>query len=297
MENKDGNAFVPVMSATAARYITDTLLERTNLRKPYFIFEYGAGRSTKFFTDRLIERRIAANYVAVERDPQWYAEIRKLFPRGRLTKHPRPLGDYFRFIRSKPHNVWDVPEACRRLAGEQRKMRSPKNVLALVFRNGNFWFDASYHATMDRLQFECVYVFEGFKDQYGESPHKYRYMRIPLERLKRALESKQECHAAVIIDGGPRADIVKDFFSLIDTYKNLTVDMFLLEAYRGYYQPILSSRPGGRFIAAEKNEMADGRPYLEETALEKNTPCAALLGAPSVRDALARELWHYANIA
>ncbi len=179
------NEFIPVMSATGARYITNKLLERASLKKQYFIFEYGAGHSTKFFTDRLIEKHIAAHYVAVERDPTWYAEIQKLFPNGKLVKHPWSFKDYFAFIKAKPQNVWDVPEECRRLRGEQRRMLSPKNILKLLLHKNNFWFDASYEAAIGHIHFECVYVYEGFKDQYGESPNKNKIKKVHTVKSER----------------------------------------------------------------------------------------------------------------
>lgn len=287
---------VPGMSATASNYITAKLLERGKREKEYFVIEYGAGYSTEFFIDHLTKSNVKATYVAVERDPSWYEEILTSFPGGELTKNEWSLQEYIRFVRSKPQNVWEVPSECARLEREQKKMRSLKKISEVFFKRKKFWFDAVYRAKINSVNFECAYICEPFKDQYGESPNKSKYIHIPLRGMEAALQSGKKCHAMVMIDGGPRADVVKEIFSLIDTHKNLTVDIFLLEAYRGYYQDIISSRPGGRFIAAGKNERLDGTQYLQEpTIQEKISPCIKLMGVIDVRDALARELWHFTN--
>jgi hypothetical protein len=173
-------------------------------------------------------------------------------------------------------------------------MASLRALATLLFRKRRFWFDARYERELGSVHFDYRYVYEGFKDQFGESPHKYHYIRLPLTPLIETLQAGGECHAVFIIDGGPRADIVEEVFSLIDAFPNLSVDIFLLEAYRGYYEPVLSSHPGGRFIPAGRNEMLDGRPYLEQRVEGRpSSPCAALLAEPSVEEALARELWHF----
>ena len=296
MENAAAQALIPVMNATAVSYITGKLVGRKDSAKEYFIFEYGSGHSTKFFVDRLVRENIAAHYVAVERDPRWYSEMLAYFPGGTSVKHRWSFKDYLKFIKSAPQNIWDVPHECMRLAEVQRNMASPQRFIKFLLARNSFWFDAVYRTQLGCLDFSYCYIFESFKDQYGESPHKSRYIGIPLEGLHRALKAGTACHAAVMIDGGPRADIDKEMFSLIDTYKHLTVDIFLLDAHRGYYQQVISSRPGGRFVAAEKNKMADGRTYLNEAGVKgKESVCTKLMGVPNVRDALQRELWHFTN--
>ncbi|MDP3735443.1 MAG: hypothetical protein Q8R39_03380 [bacterium] len=288
------------MSATAVRYITTHLLRRKNssLEREHFIIEYGSGDSTKFFVDELITANIVARYVAVERSPLWYARMLSYFPGGTTARNVWSLKDYVAFLRSESQNVWDVPPECRRLEREQKKMKTLRFIAEFLFRKNNFWFDEKYGVKIDCIDFEYAYIYEGFKDQYGESPNKHKYIRLPLTGLLEALQAGRKCHAVFIIDGGPRADIVKECFDLIDRYKNLTVDIFLLEAYRGYYESILSSRPGGRFIAAEKNEMLDGRAYLPEPHGSEAplSACSVLLDAPTREAALLKELWHFTNV-
>jgi len=287
------------MSASAVRYITVHLLTRTSPNSPreHFIIEYGSGHSTKFFVDELVTANVAAHYVAVERSPLWYAGMLPYFPGGVMARNLWSVKDYIAFLKSEPQNVWEVPPECRRLAREQNKMKTIRGIAQFLFRKNDFWFDAKYSTKLGGVDFEYVYIYEGFKDQYGESPNKNKYIRLPLAGLLAALEQGRECHASVIIDGGPRADVVKEIFNLIDWYKNLTVDIFLLEAYRGYYRPVLAAHPGGRFVAADKNEMLAGTTYLREPKTPPKTPspCADLLDQPSVAGALREELWHFTN--
>ena len=287
-----------MMSATAVANILSVFRARNTGQNKYFVVEYGSGNSTKFFVEYLAREHIAAHYIAVERSPEWYEKIRALFPGGMLVKRYWTLSEYVAYARATPQNAWPLGEGCGRLATIQKKMLSPRSLATLFFRKRRFWFDARYETGLGSVRFDYRYIYEGFKDQFGESPHKFHYIRLPLVPLLDALQGGGACHAIFIIDGGPRADVVKEILDLIDQYKNLAVDIFLLEAYRGYYEPALSSRPGGRFIAAERNEMVDGRPYLAHDAPRRMSfSCAALLDAPSVDEALARELWHFTNVS
>ncbi len=284
------------MSATASRYIIQKLVERGKLGKEYFIVEYGAGYSTEVFLDQLIKEHVHATYVAVERDPWWYKEVLKMFPGGILAKHQWSFSDYKKFVKANPQNIWEVPESCARLKTTQKKLGSLCGMIRFFLKKNTFWFNSEYRLKIGTVNFECPYICEPFKDQYGESPHKNKYIGIPLEELVNQLKSGKECHAVIMIDGGPRADVVNEIFSLLKTHKNLTVDIFLFEAYRGYYQNVIAVHPEGKFIPAEKNERSDGTLYLQEPSIEeKGSLCMKLMGVTDVNDALKRELWHYTN--
>jgi len=289
--------FVPEISHDSVKYITSKLLERGGLKKKFFVIEYGSGYSTIFFTNFLSSNDISTEYSSAEMSLEWYSEILKYYPGGSLTKNTWTIKDYNNFIKTKPQNIWQVPEECARLKRQQRKMRSPKYFIKFLLTKSKFWFNAKYHLKLTNLNFDYYYIFEGFRDQFGESPNKNKYIKNPIENLLGYLDSGKDCHAVFIIDGGPRADIVNEIFSLLGNYKNLTVDIFLLEAYRGYYKQILSSRAGGNFIKADKNETLDGRIYLKEQDIKKsNNACGELMGASNLKEALEKELWHFTNL-
>lgn len=150
-----------------------------------------------------------------------------------------------------------------------------------------------FGARQKEMDLKIFYCYEGFKDQFGESQNKEIYIKTPLMAIEDALQSGAHIELISIVDGGPRRDIVKYLIELSNTYENLKLDIFLLEAGRGWYADFINRYTEGKFVSADSNVKADGSIYLEEPKFRSK--CDNLSGSGSVQRALQTELWHYTN--
>ena len=150
-----------------------------------------------------------------------------------------------------------------------------------------------FGARQKEIDLKIFYSYEGFKDQFGESPNREIYIKIPLMSIEDVLKSGAHIELISIVDGGPRRDIVEYLLELCDAYRNLKLDIFLLEAGRGWYADLINRYTEGKFVAADSNEKVDGSIYLGESTVRSE--CDNLSGSGTLQRALQTELWHYTN--
>lgn len=283
---------VPMMSKTAVNFIESKLLHQTSNVK--YIYEYGSGTSTIYFLDKLKE--CCFNYNAVERSPQWFEKVRKHLGAELKSEIFWGRSAFINFLRSAGQERYYVPSDCKRLPKFQRSFRRQLKALA------SSKFLKTYGQKFANLQFtngsefNYYYIYEGFKDQYGESPNKHIYINWPIENLISCPPADNKVDLYIIIDGGPRADIVERWYAFSKSYPQINVQLFLLEAGRGFYQPIIKSI-GGQFISAKENSLIDGRPYLDKTKAFKSniTNNTVLMGGYDLSYSLNTELWYYSS--
>jgi hypothetical protein len=280
---------VPHMSATAASFIRGKLLERRQGKR--YIIEYGSGGSTLYFTSALEAENLPCTYVAVERHHQWYRAVAETLQLEFYDREPWGVKGFLRFLLATPARG-DIPAECRRLGRHKRNMLKmiPRDLLRR--RLDDYFCTMRYRGTKGAMVIDYVYVYEGFKDQFGESPNKQLYIDEPLAGLLEDAERGERIYASAIVDGGPRADVSDRMLSLSGIYPNVECEVFLLDAGRGFYVDLLNSHPHGRFVGAEENVRVDGTPYLQPPHTFGSRPCDDLMASPTLAHALETDLWY-----
>ncbi len=290
------NKYSPMMSASAVNFITKKITCPISSHKKYYVVEYGSGMSTLFFTNKLAEAGIECTYIAVERSHGWFEKIRNMLDARITEKNRWGIGNYLEYLVSPGSALWYIPKQCRRLPKVKMNMlkRFPKIFVSQSFKEG-FGQKKATSEILGFGKFDYFYIYEGFKDQYGESPNKYIYIYYPLGEMIKDLEDGLEVFANIIVDGGPRADIVQRMHALTLAFPKLSVSIFLLEAGRGFYSPVLSSLSSGQYIPAKENVLIDGSQYLQKKKRSLSNPSTCMMGSENLQYALNTELWYYTN--
>jgi hypothetical protein len=98
-------------------------------------------------------------------------------------------------------------------------------------------------------------------DQYGESPNKADYIDCATDVFKERLQRGERVNACVLVDGGPRMDILHAIFDLEEAYNNFQCSVFLYEGCRRYYDEVISRRPEGEFHPGSSHTIAGEKMY------------------------------------
>lgn len=286
---------VPAMSRTATNYISNYLQKelRSGDENHQYIVEYGSGASTHYFIGILSRHSLRPNYYCVERSIQWFDFFVSQTNAQLISQKQWGLWRYLRFIFLPHPPPYGLPSECRRLPKQKWRMllALPKYIISQ--RRKRAFGELVFGARQNEIELKIFYSYEGFKDQFGESPNKEIYIKTPLMPIEDALKSGAHIELISIVDGGPRRDIVKYLLELSNTYINLKLDLFLLEAGRGWYADLINRYTEGKFVAADLNEKVDGSIYLVESTVRSK--CDNFSGSGSLQRALQTELWHYTN--
>lgn len=285
---------VPMMSTTAVDFITNKIVKPTEKKK--IIVEYGSGMSTLFFLNKLIDAKIKCKYIAVERNFAWYERIRSEISAELVEKKKWGLKFYLKYLFQPSTISKYIPKQYKRLPHVKRRMlkRLPAFLMLKRMQEKFGQRQALFKNYGGYVDFDYFYAYEDFKDQYGESPSKFIYIKYPLTDLITELQSGSLIEMSVIIDGGPRLDIVRYMYS----FPNLSIEIFLLEAGRGFYSSVINAQPTGRFIAARENKLINGEKYLDindNHNYVKFSNYVDLLDPWSLEYALSTELWYFRN--
>jgi hypothetical protein len=137
----------------------------------------------------------------------------------------------------------------------------------------------------DDFQLYLIFREEGFKDQYGESPKADGYITAPFSVLDDTVKN-----ISVIIDGGPRLEIVKFWVDWQEKNPTVRVKLFLLEAYRQWYSEYLKQESKGKFLPVIENVDISNKIYINPDSNFNNKDP---MSASSFEEAMAKELWVY----
>jgi hypothetical protein len=285
---------VPQMSAAAADFIAEKLANGRKGKR--YIIEYGSGGSTLYFVSILEAKGVACNYVAVERSHGWFEAVANALDVQFHERKPWGLRRYLGYLLAvAPQRT--IPAECRRLGRHKIHMlkRLPRDLLSR--RLGAYFCTMRYRGGRGAVAIDYVYVYEGFKDQFGESPNRGVYINEPLADLLEEADRGDSIWASVIVDGGPRADIVDRILSLAHTYPNVGFEIFLLDAGRPFYSYVLDTHPSGVFVPARENVKVDGGQYLQASSPRQLGTCEKLITSGSLEQALATDLWYWTGDA
>jgi hypothetical protein len=282
-----------MMSATAVDFIAERLVRGRDMKR--HVVEYGSGASTLYFTRLLAAHRVPCVFTAVERNIDWYTKVCAGLSAVVYERNEWGMASYLAYL-VRPTGRREMPRECRRLPWQKWRMLKRMPIHVIRRDSLRYFCDMRARAEVGTVTADYCYVYEGFKDQFGESPNKTIYIDLPLQKLLGDCISGEPVWAGVVVDGGPRGDIVERILTLADHYANLHVEIFLLEAGRPLYTPILASRPGGRFIGAQDNVRIDGRVYLSPPAAGVGSRCQQLMTVGDLDRALGTELWYYSNV-
>lgn len=273
---------VPQMSKTAVQEIGGRITNDLQSGQKTVIVEYGSGGSTKYFYEKFKSQGIG-KYIAVERHYDWFCKVADALEAKVKITESISYFSQFKVLLKKSDNI-KVPAEHQRWRKYRR--RAIKYFLREMIKNIIFRKSSRFHSRVGTVKgdFPLYLVFreEGFKDQYGESPKAYQYITAPSKYLK-----GNERRVNVIIDGGPRLEIVKFWIGWHNEHPSVTLRLFLMEAFRPWYSNYLL-KEGGNFIGFTENVKISNETYLEKSSNFKvNDP----MSANNIEDVKSKELW------
>lgn len=327
---------IPHMSENIVEWICQSLQEGDEKK---ILIEYGSGGSTLFFIDYLLENKIDAAYVAVERSYRWYLSLQKEIEekfREKVAGKKKDrvfwsMAKYLQFVTSTNRTVLDIPDEIKMLPEFQSKARrmlgrylalrldqclrlskNPKQVgagkrmidkiaLKMARNHGKApFFDATtYYQLCDAIDFHLEFRLELFKDQHGESPTKKEYILAGTQPIEKKLEEGRRFKAIVLIDGGPRGDIVSEILNMEERWPQLKIEIFLLDAQQNCYRQVISRRKKGIFVKGT-NRLLNGKDVYQkpdtrkiDAATRKRIEYNMGKTDLEVSDFSGRELWYY----
>ena len=314
----------PILSAENVDFITNQL---KSSKINYFI-EYGIGSSTIYFSEILDNRNLT--YIGVEVDLNWASQVskqlqKKSFDLISLQVSRYSLTKFIQFIVSLNERS-DINEKFSRRIGWKKKYllgpfyRFEENSGSKLSGKLPFWkmlkylmifinlswmsiyrkklpADALFNLERENLNICLKVIGPPLKDQHGESPTKVQYIDAGLRSIENDLiKNDKDIHASFLIDGGPRAEILKRILDLEESFPNFFPTIYLCEAYRNIYSKQIARRNTGKFIKGS-NITINGRILIEE--VNKNY-CSdfyefwyGLDQLPTISYLQSKELWFY----
>lgn len=291
---------VPMLSDNLTTFIANKMKE-----SDYDVFvEYGAGNSTRFFLNRLLQLKKKCLFITVEHNHSWFVETIKAIQSDlkhvsiseeELQLEPWTYDRCERYLQGKNATSLDIPSELKRLPAAKKSFGGPLNIKMLWYRlkKNTRPLDGCYAVTIQGcLAFRLFLKTEFMKDQYGESPIKRDYIEVGLDPIRRKLFQGEVVNAAFFIDGGPRGDIVNSIFDLEEANSEFGATIFLCDAYRLYYAGSISRRPSGMFIRGSNRTLNGGAVYKKNNFGKKTQFWHGELKV-SPAELAERELWFY----
>ena len=157
--------------------------------------------------------------------------------------------------------------------------------------------DALFNLKREKLNICLRVIGPPLKDQHGESPTKGQYINAGLQNIENDLvKNGKDIHASFIIDGGPRADILKRILDLEENFQNFCPTIYLCEAYRNIYSEQIARRNIGKFIKGS-NSTITGRTLIEKQNKSYSSDFYefwyGLDQPPTISYLQSKELWFY----
>jgi hypothetical protein len=298
-----GDQPVPYLSDRSVEFIVDTIVSDDF---PVLV-EFGSGGSSRFFLRHLLDQGRKCCFVSVETAERWYRrviEAIRMDLSGRSTSEetldvrPWTIKRIRAYLAGESQTSLDVPAPLRRLESAKKVLRGGRFGLL----RKRLWprarpRDATYSVLIDgTVRFLYELRTEFVKDQYGESPFKQECIDAGLAPVRRALsDGTNVVRAAFLIDGGPRGDIVHAILDLEDAYPNFLPSIFLFEAQRLFYEPAISRRQSGQFIAGT-NRMLNGEIVYSVDPKREDPKAIYWFGKKGMTadEMSAKEVWYYA---
>jgi hypothetical protein len=266
--------------------------------------EYGAGNSTRFFLNHLLQLKKKCLFITVEYNHSWFVETIKAIQSDlkhisiseeKLQLDPWTYGKCKRYLHGKNATSLDLPPDLRRLPAAKKSFGGPLNTKMLSYRlkKNNRPLDGCYAVTIEGcLEFMLFLKSEFMKDQYGESPIKREYIEVGLDPIRRKLFQGEVVNAAFFIDGGPRGDIVNSILDLEEANGEFGATIFLCDAYRLYYAGSISRRSSGIFIKGS-NRTLNGEAVYKRNNFGKKAQFWHGKLEVSPAELAEKELWFY----
>jgi hypothetical protein len=287
-----------------------------------FVVEYGMGASTLYFLSEALKHKTVM--ISVENNFDWFRvcvdQIKEQAPLQEQNSFSKPwsLGEIRSFTNSDSQAP--IPQELRRFPRWKDSLSlgpffrfAPNSKSRLSGKLGPLWpiakpflktlataqylfapqnrpHRAEWRGTSDQLELILRNVGPSLKDQYGESPNKAEYIESGLKEIRGELEKGNSVSALFIVDGGPRHYVVEEILKLEEKFNNFKPSIFLCDAARIFYDPILVKRPTGRFFAGT-NRTLKGKPVSNDTS---GPHTYFWTGGPKTGLEIAqREVWFY----
>jgi hypothetical protein len=191
-----------------------------------------------------------------------------------------------RVLLSKSNNIKVPEEFARWNKYRKRALRELPLQLIQPLRKSSI---TSYHDQIakydDDFQLYILFREEGFKDQYGESPKTDKYIQAPFSVIDDNVKN-----IYVIIDGGPRLEIVKYWINWQKINPTVRVKLFLLDASRQGYSAYLKQQSKGKFLSVKENVDISNKISINPDAIFNNKNP---MRASSFEEAMVKELWFW----
>jgi len=244
----------PVLSENIVQELCNAIKEADT---PRMFIEYGSGGSTLFYLDFMLKNRIEALFVSVECVYQWHQSVVQNIQerhKKRIVEERSCFEEWGDFKCRKYLNTHDqfisfnVPDSIKMLSIGRKRVR--ETLLSKDKTGGNFRLLDGYYAAIinEIVNFNYILKTELFKDQFGESPIKDEYIRAGLDEVENFLAENCNGSVVMMIDGGPRVDILRAVFETERKYADAKLTIWLHDASRLFYHDILNSHLDGRFI-------------------------------------------------
>ena len=258
------------------------LCNRMDNSYDYFI-EYGLGSSTLYFLDKF--RTFRLSFISVENNIRWFNTVIEYLKHKFTVSNSQKEIDYFtlteiyRFAsqldRENPlvpshvsrRNRWKEalllgplfrfsPRSNSRVSGVVPFWPLSRWPMFMISALLYLYFPrfrparGEFRGKIEDISLVLRNVGPAMKDQYYESPSGKEYIDAGLLELRNGLQKKGKMvKAAFLIDGGPRAAIVRTILNMEETYSHFYPTIFLCEAHRAYYNEVMSNRPSGIFLS------------------------------------------------
>lgn len=296
----------PALSCAVAKYL---IKELAVTKVPRMIIEYGSGGSTLYYLDNILEQNQPTLFVSVEFRSSWYEKLIEQIRRRyqNLSNEQLLLRNWSKekcklYFKADNKTIMNIPDEIKLL---DITRESVKKELLLNEKDDNFPFvDGDYLVFIKGKLIEFKYFLrtDFFKDQFGESPVKDDYINVGIDEATTFLKGNLNGSIIFIIDGGPRIDILQVVFDLMKKHPKASFLIFIHDAYRLYYQKILSRYPDGSFIIGSGNETLGGGTVFNLANEKQMNKLDALLymfeygtTSPKMEFLLKKEAWIYEN--
>lgn len=294
---------VPILSQNIVVFINDIL----NKFKITHFVEYGMGNSTIYFLKTLLSINREIKFISTEFDPKWYEGIisilRNLFKYNdsispSLRKSVWTYDDCKYYLNSNNRSNLSVPKKLQRLEKSKKKFRGKFNYKLLLYRliPKTRPYNADFSVCIEKnIKLHLFLRAEFFKDQYGESPYKDKYINAAFDMFNDDIADGKKVVSVFLIDGGPRCDILGKILDFEEEHNRFFPIIFLCDANRVYFKKQIKRRKKGVFlkgnnIILSKQELYKFKKYSSKLQF--------LYGKKEVNidELTEKEVWYYNSL-
>ncbi len=255
-QNYENSNPVPAISDNITLFIDQKIYD---LNFSFFI-EYGAGNSTKYFLKNIYKTKKRVNFISMEYDSTWFLNTVETIKSDfssiinesfQLKLTPWSYEKCSKYFEGESLVNFKIPNNQKRLPKGRKKFTGRLNYKMFIYR---FFkkvrpFDGTFSVKIgDMLSLSLILKNDFIKDQYGESPIKKDYIYAPFEYLLKEIEKGEKIVTLIIIDGGPRFDILKQILDQEEKNDNFFPVIFLCDAHRIFYNEQIKRRPNGMYL-------------------------------------------------